>query len=122
LQCLGFNIRGKTITEVQELAMSQNIPIRLEEGDIVKGWVGKLIGVRQVLWERGLLGPQVMDIAKIKNVIPIWKKGWSMQQSLLTVLNFLVKKTSLMYFGENLGVEVDHSTKYRPKLTGEGVE
>jgi hypothetical protein len=48
-QQLGFNTRGKTIKEVQELATSQNMPIRVEENDIVEGWVGKPKGIRQVL-------------------------------------------------------------------------
>jgi hypothetical protein len=48
-QQLGFNTRGKTIKEVQELATSQNMPIIVEEIDIVEGWVGKPKGIRQVL-------------------------------------------------------------------------
>jgi hypothetical protein len=32
---------------LQELATSQNIPIRVEEDDIVKGWVGKLKGINK---------------------------------------------------------------------------
>ncbi len=50
LQRLRFNTRGKTIKEVQELATSQNIPITVEENDIVEGWVGNPKGMRQVLW------------------------------------------------------------------------
>ena len=47
LQRLGFNTRGKTIKEAQELATSQNIPITVEENDIVEGWVGKLKGINK---------------------------------------------------------------------------
>ena len=70
LQRLRFSTRGKNIKEVQELATSQNLPITVEENDIIKGWVGKPKGMRQVLWERGLLDPHVTYVTKIKKDDP----------------------------------------------------
>jgi hypothetical protein len=83
LQRLSFNTRGKTKKEAQELATSQNIPITVEENDIVEGWVGNPKGMRQVLWERGLLDPQVTYVAKIKKDGPKLEESWSTHQSLL---------------------------------------
>jgi hypothetical protein len=122
LQWLGFNTRGKTIKEVQELATSQNIPIKVEEDDIVEGWVGKPKGIRQVLWERGLLDLQVTYVAKIKKDDPNFEEKVEYAAVLADCADFLGEKTSLMYLGERLGVEVDCSTKCHPELAGEGIE
>ena len=91
-QQLGFNTRGKTIKEVQELATSQNMPIRVEENDIVEGWVGKPKGIRQVLWERGLLDPQVTYVAKIKRDDPNLEEKVEYSIVLADCADFLSKK------------------------------
>ncbi len=52
--------------EVQEMVIARNIPITIVENDVVEGWVGKLKGIKQVLWERGLLDPSVTYISKLK--------------------------------------------------------
>jgi len=91
-QQLGFNTRGKTIKEVQELATSQNMPIRVEENDIVEGWVGKPKGIRQVLWERGLLDPQVTYVAKIKRDDPNLEEKVQYSIVLADCADFLSKK------------------------------
>jgi hypothetical protein len=122
LQWLGFNTRGKNLKEVQELTTSQNIPIRLEEDDNDEGWVGKPKGIRQVLWERGLLDPQVTYVAKIKRDDPNLEEKVEYSTVLADCADFLGEKTSLMYLGERLGVEVDRSTKCHPELSGEGIE
>jgi hypothetical protein len=46
------------------------LPITVEENDDVKGWVGKPKRMRQVLWERRLLDPQVTYVSKIKKDDP----------------------------------------------------
>ncbi len=122
LQRLRFNTRGKTIEEVQELATSQNIPITVEENDIVEGWVGKPKGIRQVLWERGLLDPQVTYVAKIEKDDPNLEEKVEYASVIADCADFLGEKTSLMYLGEHLGVEVDRSMKCQPDLAGEGIE
>jgi hypothetical protein len=107
---------------VRELAKSQNIPIKLKEDDIVEGWVGKLKETRQVLWERGLLDPQVMYVAKIKKDDPNLEEKVEYAAVLAGCADFLSEKTSLMYLGEHLGVEFDCSTKCHPELAGKGIE
>jgi len=49
-----------------QIATAKNIPITTEECDILEGWLGKPKGIKQVLWERGLLNPDVQYVAKIK--------------------------------------------------------
>jgi len=51
LERLRFNTTGKTIKEVQEMAIAANLPILVEENDILEGWVGKPKGIWQVRWE-----------------------------------------------------------------------
>ncbi len=65
LERLGYNILGKMIKEVQDMATAANLLITVEENDVVEGWVGKPKGMRQVLWERGSLDPQVTYVSKI---------------------------------------------------------
>jgi hypothetical protein len=65
---LGLNIRGKK--DLQEMAQSQNIPIVLEEDEITEIWVGKPKGMRQVLWEHGLLDLNITYVVKLKEDDP----------------------------------------------------
>ena len=67
---LGISTRGKTLKEMQEIASSRNIPLTIEEYDVVEGWLGKPKGLWQILWERGLLDPLVQYVAKIKKDDP----------------------------------------------------
>jgi hypothetical protein len=48
---LGITTRGKTIKELQEIAVARNLPTTIEEDDVVEGWLGKPKGIKQVLWE-----------------------------------------------------------------------
>ena len=66
LDWIGISTRGKTLKEVQEIATAKNLPITTEEDDIIEGWLGKPKGIKQVLWERGLLDPEVQYVAKVK--------------------------------------------------------
>jgi len=122
LEKIGINTRGKTIKDVQEIATAKNIPITTEECDILEGWLGKPKGIKQVLWERGLLNPDVQYVAKIKKNDPNEEGKVEYSSLLASCEDFLSEKTCLMYLGERLGVEVDRSTKCHPELAGEGIE
>ncbi len=116
LQRCGCNTRGKTIKEIQELAISRDIPITVVEDDIIEGWVGKPKGIRQVLWERGLLNPEITYVAKIKEDDPYFKEKVEYASVLADCADFLIEKMFLMFLGERLGVDVDRSTKSHPEL------
>ncbi len=61
---MGLVTRGKTLKEVQEMGASYNIPLTIVENDVVEGWVGKPKGIKQVLWELGLLDPSMTYVSK----------------------------------------------------------
>ena len=50
----GIEARG-TAKKLQQLCKDQGLPIEIEERKIIEGWVGKLKGMLQVLWERGFI-------------------------------------------------------------------
>jgi hypothetical protein len=104
------------------MATAANLPIMVEEDDIVEGWIGKPKGIRQVLWERGLMDPQVTCGIKVKKGDPNYEEKVEYSTVLADWADFLNEKTSLIYLGECLGVEVDRSTKSHPELVGKGIE
>ncbi len=122
LDWIGISTRGKTLKEVQEIATAKNLPITTEEDDIIEGWLGKPKGIKQVLWERGLLDPKVQYVAKVKKDDP--KEAGKVEYSTLLAncTDFLSEKTCLMFLGKRLNVDVDQSTKCHPELAGEGIE
>ena len=122
IERLGIATRGKTIKELQEIAVARNLPTTIEEDDVVEGWLGKPKGIKQVLWERGLLDPQVQYVTKLKRDDPNEAGKVEYSSVLSMCLDFLEEKTCLMYLGERLNVEVDRSTKCHPELAGEGIE
>ena len=43
--------------DLKKLAKDNNIPVDIMKPEVVEGWVGKSKGLKQILWERGLLDP-----------------------------------------------------------------
>ncbi len=107
---------------MQEIATAKNLPITTEELDVIKGWLGKPKGIKQLLWEQGLLDPKVQYIAKLKKDDPNDAGKVEYSTLLANCTDFLSEKTCLMYLRERLQVDVDQSTKGHHKLAGEGVE
>ena len=68
-----FDEKSLKMKEIQEIAGLHNIPITVEEDDVVEGWVGKPKGQRQILWERGLLDPAITYVTKLKTKLPSCK-------------------------------------------------
>ncbi len=122
LEKLRLATRGKTLKEIQEMAAARNIPLSIVEDDVVEGWVGKPKGIKQVLWERGLLNPEVTYVSKLKKNDPNHEGRVEYSSVLAECTDFLDEKTCLMFLGERLDVEVDRSTKCHPELAGEGIE
>jgi hypothetical protein len=103
------------------MAQSQNIPIVLEENEISEGWVGKPKGMRQVLWEHGLLDLNIAYVAKLKKDDPNLD-GKVEYGSILADCADYSAKNLFDAFGGAFSVEVDQSTKSYPELAGEGIE
>ena len=54
--------RGYTKPELQELARTNAIETHKEVDNVLSGrWEGKSKGMLQVLWERGLIDPSLLD-------------------------------------------------------------
>ena len=92
LERLRINTRGKTIKEVQQIAESRNIPIKVEGDDINEGWVGEPKGLWQVLWEHGLLGPMKTYISNQKRNDPNFKGKVEYASLLADCVDFLNEK------------------------------
>ncbi len=99
LERVSFNTRGKTIKEIQELALNWNIPITLVEDDIIEGWVGKPKGIEQVLWEHGQLNPNVTYVAKIKKDDTNKEEEVEYASVLADCIDFLSEKNLSYVFG-----------------------
>jgi len=61
----------KTIEELHVIANSNGISIESEDGEIVPGWLNKLKGLLQILWERGWIDPSenLQKYVKEKNKV-----------------------------------------------------
>ena len=75
-----------------------------------------------MLWEHGLLNPNVTYVAKIKKDDLNMEEKAEYASVLADCIDFLSEKICLMFLGERLGVDVDRSTKSHPELAGEGIE
>jgi hypothetical protein len=109
--------------ELQQMCSSNSIEIQVTETVIQPGWNGKAKGLRQILWERGLLDPEL----KYTKQGPTDEDGNVDCSKSLTCLmracpDFRNEKNALQHLGEQLGVVVLSTPKYHAELAGEGVE
>jgi hypothetical protein len=88
--------------------------------NIQEGWARKPKGIKQILWVRGLLDPNVTYLMKVKKNDLNHESKLACSNVLADCTDFLNEKTFLMYLGECLGVQVDPSTKCHPEVAGEG--
>ena len=68
------------------------------------------------------MDPEVTYVAKLRKDDPNYDEKKEYGAVLADCTDFLNEKTSLMYLGERLGVEIDRSSKSHPELAGEGIE
>jgi hypothetical protein len=109
--------------ELQQMCSSNSIEIQVTETVIQPGWNGKAKGLRQILWERGLLDPEL----KYTKQGPTDEDGNVDCSKSLTCLmracpDFRNEKNALQHLGDQLGVVVLSTPKYHAELAGEGVE
>ena len=96
-----------------------------EEETVVEGWLGKPKGLKQVLWERGLIDAE--KLSSYSKDGPKDEEGhrdttYSFAVLMESCLDFLQERTSLQKLGEALGVMIEHTPKYHAEMAGEGVE
>jgi hypothetical protein len=109
--------------ELQRMCTSNGIETEVTENVIQSGWNGKAKGLRQILWERGLLDPNL----KYTKQGPTDEDGNVDCSRSLTCLmaacpDFKDELNALQHLGDRLGVVVLSTPKYHAELAGEGVE
>ncbi|KAI2498015.1 hypothetical protein MHU86_16452 [Fragilaria crotonensis] len=120
--------RQYRLSELQELATTNNIDTKIIRTREKKGWQGQPKGLLQVLWERGWIDEgqidkYTMDLAKDEdgNVLED-AENWSLKYIMASCLDFAEELTALQYVGQELGVSVIITPKFHAELAGEGIE
>jgi hypothetical protein len=121
------------LKELQELAVSCELDIRVVERKKIEGWAGKPKGLLQVLWETGWIDPELPRSKYNK----AGKKGRDFDENgklkpeiahlILTNLmasrpDFAVEKSDLEHLADELGCVVRFTAKYHCEIAGEGIE
>ena len=113
-----ISMQGKTIKELQQIAVLHNPSIEVEINNIQEGWVGKPKGIQKILGEWGLLDPSITYMAT--NNYNDDDKGQEMKKIYSEVLadchDFQNELISLQHLAQTLGIMVDLSTKSHPSL------
>ena len=107
---------------LHELARANGVETHKLVEKILPGWEGKSKGLLQMLWERGLLDPQLLDNTLWKGKNPISGKS-DLQYLLRNIIakcsDFKNEETALQYLGSQLGVQVLFNSKI-PRRTSRG--
>lgn len=89
-------------------------------------WHGKPKGVLQILWERGYIDSENVEVYTMKgrkDKDGVIDKRFRLNKLIRTCPDFVNEPTMLKYIGvEKLGILVDRTPKCTPELTGEGIE
>ena len=90
-----------------------------------EGWCGKPKGMKQILWERGLLDPDLIGEYKEhppKDVFENLTNELSYRYLLECCEDFQNEETQLEYIGRLIGVKIELSPKGHPEISAYGVE
>ena len=106
------------------------IPIEYEREKIDEGWINKGKGLLQILWERGFIDLSLSSKEIMKKYSVSGKKddnnniieGTSLKDIIMNLPDFKQEKTLLQYWAEEMGVRIECSPKYHPKIAGEGIK
>ncbi|KAI2496293.1 hypothetical protein MHU86_18205 [Fragilaria crotonensis] len=120
--------RQYRLAELQELAKTNNVDVKVIRTREKKGWQGQPKGLLQVLWERGWideanLEKYTMDPATDDDgEVLEGAEEWSLRVLMASCLDFAEEMTALQHVGNELGVSVIISPKFHAELAGEGIE
>lgn len=112
-----------TIEQLRRFAEDNGVSIFGQGTVTEKGWFRQPKGLKQVLYERGLLDPS-KNYTKYgrkdadDNLIP----GTSLVQILAACPDFANERSFIEHLGDLLGVVVKSTPKYHAELAGEGIE
>ena len=99
--------------ELQELAKTNNVDIKIIQTQEKKGWQGQPKGLVQVLWERGWIDEAnfekyTMDpVTDCDGEVPEGAEEWSLRVLMASLcIDFAEEMTALQHVGNELGVSV----------------
>ena len=104
--------------KVQELAASLSIPLSEIYDEVIPGWLGAPKGLRQVLWERGLIPRDGYN----KYTKSHKESDFNLVQIMASCTDFLEETNLLQDTLIKRGVIVIKSPKCHAELAGEGIE
>jgi hypothetical protein len=120
--------RSYRLLELQELARTRGVDVKIIKTREKKGWQGQAKGLLQVLWERGWIDEgnlerYTVDPATDANGEAIdGAEEWSLRVLMASCLDFAEEMTALQHVGKELGVSVIISPKFHAEMAGEGIE
>ena len=115
---------------LQEQCTQIGVPLYKRIDIIQEGWVGKSKGSLQILFERGWINPDHMNLYTANGMngdvdgVPADPTGckYSINALMRQQGDFLNEVTLLQYHAEEMGVSIDRTPKCHPEMAGEGIE
>ena len=115
---------------LQTMCKNLGISTKVCVNQVLQGWVNKPKGSLQILYERGWIHPHKIHLytkrGKIIGGITPGNLEPNEELSLCELMkkqnDFINEVTLLQYYGDILGIVVDHIPKCHPELAGEGIE
>ncbi|KAI2497133.1 hypothetical protein MHU86_17394 [Fragilaria crotonensis] len=120
--------RSYRLLELQELARTHGIDVKIIKTREKKGWQGQAKGLLQVLWERGWIDVGNLDrytlepATNANGEVLDGAEEWSLRVLMASCLDFAQELTALQHVGKELGVSVIISPKFHAEMAGEGIE
>jgi hypothetical protein len=120
--------RSYRLLELQELARTHGIDVKIIKTREKKGWQGQAKGLLQVLWERGWIDVANLDrytmepATDANGEVLDGAEEWSLKVLMASCLDFAQELTALQHVGKELGVSVIISPKFHAEMAGEGIE
>ena len=113
--------------QLTKLAGRYSLSTIFEDSQKIPGWLGKPKGMLQVLWERGLINPNIpLQKYKIRGHKDATTgkivEGTSLRELMQKQLDFQTERTYLQSLGRDIGIMVVHSPKVHPEIAGCGIE
>jgi len=109
--------------ELREFGEQHGLASNYQKKNHKVGWLNQPKGIRQVLWERGLLDPnKTYTMDGPKGADGKRDLGRSLKHILSQCPDFKNELSALQHLAKRLGTEVICSPKYHAEIAGEGIE
>ena len=133
LKQAGISDPTGTTKKLQEQCDKLGLPTTITEPVIVEGWKGKTKGSLQILYERGWINTDCIQLYTDKGrktdvivdnngFIDPTGCNFSLKKLMKLQHDFTKEITLLQFHGKQMGVTVDRTPKCHPEIAGEGIE